>query len=503
MVQDVQVVLVGAGFGGMGAAIELNKLGYKDLVILDRMDDLGGTWHINQYPGIAVDIPSSTYSYSFEPNPNWSRLYAPGDELKSYAEHVADKYELRQYMRYGREVKKAVYDEENQNWAVDCVDITTGKSESYRAQFLVMATGFLSQPKYPDIPGLENFEGKTMHTAAWDHDYDLKGKRASVIGTGATSVQLLPEIAPELEQLNVYQRTPIWVTPKLDRRVSDWTKKAFANIPLVQKTVRLVGSSILEIAMVIGALYNKQFPSITKRAEAVCKAHLRRQIKDPDLRKKLTPDYNFGCKRPTFSNHYYPTFNRDNVDLVVDRILRIEKNGIVTLKENGDEELKEVDTLILATGFKMWEEGNFPACEVIGKSQQGLRDYWLENGYQSYDGITIEGFPNFFNLASPYAFTGLSYFFTIEGQMKHINRCLTEMRALGAKSFEVKESAQAQFVEDMRERLENSIFVNANCATSNSYYFNGRGEANLLRPTSTVTALWRAGHFPKNDYRFE
>jgi len=499
---DYQAIIVGAGFGGMGAAIELKKLGIERILILDRMDDLGGTWHINQYPGIAVDIPSPTYSYSFEPNPKWSRMYAPGNELKSYALHVANKYKLKHLMRFQREVSHSQYNEQGKYWTLRCKDKTTEREETFTTQFLILATGFLSQPKNPEIPGLESFAGKTIHTAAWDHDYQLAGKKVAVIGTGATSVQLLPEIAPQVEQLNVYQRTAIWVAPKVDRKISKRQQAAFEKFPFIQRALRMVTSSVLEVGMVLAALYNKQFPFIARNAEAMCTYHLNRQIKDKELRKKLTPTYSFGCKRPTFSNHYFRTFTRNNVELVIDKILRIEKEGIVSLNNNGTEQLRKIDTLILATGFKMWEKGNFPAFEVYGKNGRELGAHWLENGYECYDGISVEGFPNFFNLASPYAFTGLSYFFSIEGQMKHINRCITAMRKANAESFEVDKKAQERFVVDMKQRLQNTIFSNANCSTSNSYYFNGRGEANLLRPTTTMAALWRADHFPVQDYHF-
>ena len=204
MKPDHEVIIVGCGFGGMGAAIQLGRLGIKSILMLERADDLGGTWHINHYPGLAVDIPSFTYSYSFEPNPNWSRMYAPGAELKAYTQHVADKYGLRRHMRFNSPVEKAVYDEAGRYWTV----YPSGQPP-VTARMLVLATGFLSQPHTPDIPGIQNFAGKIMHTAAWDHGYELKGKRAAVIGTGATAVQLLPKIAPLLEQMDVYQRTPI------------------------------------------------------------------------------------------------------------------------------------------------------------------------------------------------------------------------------------------------------------------------------------------------------
>ncbi|HWY23981.1 MAG TPA: NAD(P)/FAD-dependent oxidoreductase [Nevskia sp.] len=492
-IPDYEALIVGAGFGGMGAAIELGRLGIDSILMLDRADDLGGTWHVNTYPGLAVDIASVTYSYSFEPNPHWSRLYAPGAELKRYAEHVADKYKLRRHMRFNTSVQQAAYDETQQLWTV-----YPQGAKPITARILILATGFLSQPKMPDIPGIDRFAGKVIHTAAWDHGYELDGKRAAVIGTGATAVQLLPEIAPQLEQLDVYQRTPIWVTPKVDGDIPALVRSLFARLPITQRSARLVSSGILEAIMVTGVLYNKDLPFLTRSMERVCKRHLARQIKDRELRRKLTPQYSFGCKRPTFSNTYYPTFNRDNVELVTDPIARIEPDGIVTK----DGRKRPIDTLVLATGYSLWEE-NFPAFRILGKNSLDLGGWWREHRFQAYEGISVPGFPNLFSLPSPYAYSGLSYFTTIETQMRHMGRLLGEMRKRRARSFEVSRRANDAFLKDMKRRVGRSIFVHGNCAQSNSYYFNQHGEATLLRPTSTIAAFRQAGRFPLRDYSFE
>lgn len=490
---EYEVLVVGAGFGGMGVAIQLQRMGIGNFLLVERADDLGGTWHVNTYPGLAVDIASTTYSYSFEPNPHWSRLYAPGAELKAYAAHVADKYRLRPHMRFNSSVERAEFDESRAQWTVHLAG-----QKPVTARFLVLATGFLSQPKWPDIPGIETFAGKIIHTAAWDHDYALEGKRAAVIGTGATAVQLLPKIAPRLAQMDVYQRTPIWVAPKFNPRISAAVQGLFAQVPLTQRLARYTGSTVLELGMVSAALHNREMPFLGRSAEMFCRAHLRRQIPDRELRRKLTPGYSFGCKRPTFANDYYPTFLRSNVELVTDGIERIEADGIVAR----DGRKRGIDTLILATGYKVWEKGNFPAFDVVGKNGVELGEWWNANGYQSYEGITVNGFPNLFYLASPYAFTGLSYFFTIEGQMKHIARCLGELYARHASTFEVKASAQQAFVAGMKARAASTVFASGNCATSNSYYFNQHGEASLLRLSPTAVALWRSGHYSLDDYAF-
>ncbi|RMF18472.1 MAG: NAD(P)/FAD-dependent oxidoreductase [Candidatus Dadabacteria bacterium] len=486
-------VIVGAGFGGLGAAISLRRLGYDDITIIDRADGVGGTWHWNTYPGLAVDIASTTYSYSFEPNPWWQRVYAKGPELKRYAEHVTEKYDLRRHLRLKTDVESATFDDTSGTWTV-----RTGDGDDITADVMILATGFLSQPKYPDIPGLDAFGGKTIHTARWDHDHDLRGRRAAVIGTGATAVQLLPEIAPLLDHLDVYQRTPIWCAPKLDTEIPEPVQRLFARIPMAQRGVRAFTSTALEVMMVAGPLHRRELPWLTKSAELMCKAHLRRQVPDPDLRRKLTPAYDFGCKRPTFSNDYYPTFMRENVELVTDPIECITQTGIRT--RDGRE--RPIDTLILATGYKVWEPGNFPAFEVRGRGGRSLREYWETEHFQSYQGITVHGFPNMFYMASPFAFTGLSVFFAIEGQMAHIERCLRLMDRRQAAVFEPTATAQERFMDQMQRNYRSTVFAAGQCGGSNSYYFNQHGESTLLRPQPTPIALRQTARFPSRDYQW-
>ena len=484
--------VIGAGFGGMGAAIQLKRLGLDNLIILEREDDLGGTWHVNRYPGLAVDIPSSTYSYSFEPNPYWSRMYAPGTELKKYSEHVADKYDLRRHMRLNSVVEGARWDEDNQFWIVNVAN-----TESITAKYLLTATGFLSQPRMPDIPGIETFAGKVIHTTKWDDSYDLEGKKAAVIGTGATAVQLIPTIAPELKELTVYQRTAIWVTPKKDGAIPPWLQKLFARVPITQRAVRLLGSGVLELLMVTAVLHYRQAQRLNRLAESTSKKHLARQVADPETRRKLTPDYDFGCKRPTFSNTYFPTFNRSNVNLETTPIDHIEPDGIVTT----DGKKTEIDTLVLATGFNLWDL-NFPAIEVIGREGRNLGKWWRDNRFQAYEGVAVPYFPNYLTLASPYSYSGLSYFTTIESQMKHMGRLFGELRKRNAATFEVTQQANDDFLNRMTENLEDSVFNLGSCQTSRSYYFNQHGEAAILRPTSTINAFREAGRFPLDAYTY-
>jgi cation diffusion facilitator CzcD-associated flavoprotein CzcO len=485
-------VIVGAGFGGMGAAIQLRRLGYDDLLILEREDDLGGTWHVNRYPGLAVDIPSSTYSYSFEPNPHWSRLFAPGAELKAYATHVADKYDIRRHMRFGVVVDSAEWDETRSCWEVTLAD---GSVE--RGRYLLTATGFLSQPRMPDIAGIGTFAGDVVHTTRWDDDVDLDGKRIGIIGTGATAVQLIPELARKAGHLTVYQRTPIYVSPKIDGKVPGPVRAAFAKVPLTQKAARLVGTSILEVLMVVGVLQFRNAPWANAYGKKVCERHLRRQVKDPELRARLTPDYDFGCKRPTFSNTYYPTFLKPHVDLETATIDHVDETGIVT----ADGRRADLDVLVLATGFNLWDE-NFPAIRVVGRGRRDLGRWWRDNRFCAYEGITVPRFPNFLSLNSPYSYSGLSYFTTIENQMAHMERLFTAMRKKGVDVFEVRDEANEAFLDRMTGLLGNSVFNAGSCETARSYYFNQHGEAVLLRPTSTLGARREAVRFPIDDYEF-
>jgi len=490
---DHEVVVVGAGFSGIGAGIKLQQAGFEDFVLLEAAGDLGGTWRDNTYPGIAVDITSFTYSFSFEPNPNWSRVFAPGRELKAYADHCADKYGLRRRMRFHTRVSKAVFDERNDLW-----ELHTAAGELVRARYVISACGGLTQPKLPDIAGLDAFRGKVMHTARWDHAHDLRGRRVAVIGTGATAVQVVPAIAPAVQRLHVFQRTPIWILPKPDREIPDSFKTLFRYLPFTQISVRMLTNLLSEIVMVFGIVYNRQLPWLIRRIEALCLDHLSSQVPDEALRARLTPKYGFGCKRPSFSNDYYPTFNRDNVELVTEPIERVTETGIRT--RDGVEH--RVDTLILATGFKVFERGNTPPFEVYGRGGVELGRFWDEHRYQAYEGATVPKFPNVFMVLGPYSTTGSSWFSMVEAQTTHAVRCLAEARRRGATVVEVKQRAHDAFFRDILRRQKNTVFFNNNCTLANSYYFDRHGDAPFLRPCSGLELWWRSRHFDLNHYRF-
>ena len=487
------VIIVGAGFGGIGSAIALKRLGFENIVILDREDDLGGTWHVNRYPGLAVDVPSPTFSFWFEPNPNWSKLYAPGPELKRYAVDVADKYDVRRHMRFNTTVNGARWDEDSSTWQV-AVD----GGETLTTRFLICATGFLSQPAKPDIPGLDSFAGHIVYTSRWDDDYDFAGKRAAMIGTGSTAVQVIPELAKEVGDLTVYQRTPMWVMPKLDLPIPAPVRGLFAKVPATQRAVRWVTDVTQEMLMLIAMWKYRRFRSLNENAKKLAALFRFLQVRDRGVRQALTPTYDYGCKRPTVSNQYYRAFGQDNVHLETAGIDHIEPDGIVTR----DGRKTTIDVLLLATGYDVWE-GNLPAIEVIGRDGRNLGKWWRDTAFQAYEGVSMPYFPNFLNSAGPYSWVGLSWFTTVECQMRHIARLFGELQRRDATTFEVTEAANTRFFDDMTTRIADSVFALGNCSTSRSYWFNSKGETPLFRPTSVNEAVTAQDSFPLDDYVFD
>ncbi|MFD3430161.1 flavin-containing monooxygenase [Nocardia fluminea] len=487
---DHEIVIVGAGFSGIGVAIELRKAGFDDFVIIDEADGVGGTWHWNTYPGVAVDIPSFSYQFSFEQRTDWSRVYAPGRELKAYAESCVDKYELRSRIRFGTTVVGADFDERADHWVLHTTD-----GDDLTARFVISATGVLTRPKLPDIPGIEGFAGATMHTSRWDHRQDLRGKRVAIIGTGASAVQVIPEIASQVEHLTVFQRTPIWCLPRPDLPLPLAARLAL-KVPGGRTVTRLVSQTYVEVTFPLAAHYHRSLPTaaIGERAGL---AHLRRQVKDPAVRDALTPRYALGCKRPSFSNDYLSTFNRANVTLETAAISEITATGVHTAE--GTEH--RADVLVLATGFKVMESGNMPTYDLHGVGGRDLETWWDENRLQAYEGVSVPGFPNFFSIIGPYGYNGASYFTLIENQTRHILRCLHHARANDAARIEVTEEANDRYFREMLARRGGQVFWDESCAAANSYYFDKHGDV-PLRPTSTLESAWRSGHFPLTDYVF-
>jgi cation diffusion facilitator CzcD-associated flavoprotein CzcO len=488
---DHEIVVIGAGFSGIGAAIKLEEAGFSDFVVLDEADGVGGTWHWNTYPGVAVDIPSFSYQFSFEKRSDWSRVYAPGRELKAYADDCVEKYGVRDRFRLNTRVTDASFDEDANAWTID-----TERGERITARFVIGATGVFSQPKLPDIPGVESFDGAALHTARWDHSVELRGKRVAVIGTGASAIQVIPSIAPEVERLTVFQRTPIWCLPKLDAPLGTRARAVLRWVPGAMLAARWLSQAFVELTFVLVAHFAGKFPFLPARGEADARKLLG-SVVDPEVREALTPHYRLGCKRPSFSNEYVRTFNRENVHLETSAIEAVTPGGVRT----ADGVEHPVDVLVLATGFKVFDKGNMPPFPVRGAGGLELADWWDENRQQAYEGVSVPGFPNWFSILGPYGFNGQSYFGLIETQMRHIVRCLNRARRDRAARVEIRPEANQRYFESVLARRPNQVFFAGSCANSNSYYFDKHGDV-PFRPSLTLEAAWRSARFDLDDYAF-
>ncbi|MFJ4657194.1 flavin-containing monooxygenase [Nocardia sp. NPDC088792] len=490
-----EVAIIGAGLGGIGAGVALRRAGIEDFVIIDKWPKVGGTWLANTYPGVAVDIPSPVYNFSFQPRSHWSRFFAPGEEIQRYAEEVVDKQGLRAKLRLGSGAVQGVFDEGNDLWR-----ITLENSDIVTARHVIGAVGGLEHPNTPEIPGIEEYTGKIMHSSRWDHDYDYRGKRVAVIGTGATALQAIPQLAEEVSQLSVYQRRAIWIAPKPDFPMGP-VLNGVLNFPPLQYTVRLVGNIGVNVGLGAG-LAASGSPRLTSAgmsiAEAGLKAYLFTQVRDRTLRRKLTPDYRFGCKRPSISNNYFRTFTRPNVDLITDSIERFTPTGIVS----ADGREREFDMVVCATGFKVMEKGYTPPYPIYGIGGLELGEFWDANRFQAYQGVSVPRFPNAFLIVGPYAYAPGSYIPLIESTSAHAARVIKEARRRGASRVEVKQEPHDRYFARMDERAKRTHLFTQGCVTSNTYYINYQGDGAAFRPSTQLEMYWENRHFPLDDYRY-
>lgn len=487
-----EIIVIGAGFSGIGMGIKLLKAGFSDFLIVDEADDVGGTWHWNTYPGIAVDIPSYSYQFSFEKRSSWSRTYAHGNELKDYARHCAHKYGLSPRIRFAVKVTEAWFDEDATLWRLH-----TAAGQDLSARFVINASGVLTRPKRPDISGVDDFGGITMHTSRWDHNEDIAGKRVAVIGTGASAVQLIPAIAKDVKALTVFQRTPIWCLPKLDFPVPRLARGFLKYAPGGQLAARAASQTFVEVTFPVAAHFHTAIP-LASLIERAALRYMRSQVTDPAVRQKLTPRYALGCKRPSFHNEYLATFNRDNVHLETSPISHFDAAAVHTV----DGRSHEIDVLILATGFKVMEPENMPTYSLRGIGGLDQAKWWDENRLQAYEGVSVPGFPNHFSIFGPYGYNGSSYFTLIEAQTRHIVRCLHHARSRHANYVEITRQAKDRFFAEMLKRRHRQVFWQPSCATANSYYFDKHGDV-PLRPTTTLESFWRSRTFDLGDYSFE
>jgi len=488
---DVDIAIIGAGFSGIGAAAALSRAGIDDFTLVEAGDGVGGAWHWNTYPGIQVDIPSFSYQFSFRKRSDWSRVYAPGDELKAYAEDCVNHFGLRPKLRLNTPITEAAWDEAKHLWRLQ-----NGGGPPLTARHVIGATGVLTKPKAPDIPGVGDFSGTTMHTARWDDSVDLRGKRVALVGTGASAVQVIPSIAPDVAELTVFQRTPIWCLPKLDGPMPRAVRRALRYVPGAPQVARALSQTFVELTFPVTAHYASVVP-MARWSRGLALRHLEEQVHDPVVRDKLTPRYDLGCKRPGFSNDYLRTFNRPNVHLETSPITAVEGDRMHT----ADGDRGPFDVLILATGFKVFEPGNMPPFPTRGTDGADLESFWAENRYQAYQGVSVPGFPNLFTILGPYAFNGASYFTLIENQSRHIVRCLKRARQLGATRVEVTRDAKDRYMRQMLSRRHRQIFFRGSCSASNSYYFDSHGDV-PFRAATTPEVMWRSARFPLSDYTF-
>ncbi|HEX5276192.1 MAG TPA: NAD(P)/FAD-dependent oxidoreductase [Fluviicoccus sp.] len=483
-VQHFDVAIVGTGFSGLGMGVALKKAKKNNFVILEKANDVGGTWRDNHYPGCACDVPSHLYSFSFEPNPNWSRMFAPQPEIKAYLQHVAHKYGLIPHTRFNQEVQQVRYDESIKRWR-----ISTKSGVIYIARVVVSGMGGLSTPSYPALKGIENFKGKTFHSQDWDHNYPLEGKNIAVIGTGASAIQFVPQIVPKAAHVDLYQRTPPWIVPKPDRAMTAAEKKIFKLIPQTQEALRNAIYTQLEVRA-LGFVFS---PRVLKVGELMARRHIRKQIGNKELRKKVTPDFSFGCKRVLISNDYYPALDQPHVDVVTQGIREVREHSIVD--SNGIE--RPVDTIIYGTGFKAQDP--IPKGAIFGRNGVDLVDFWKE-GPEAYLGAAITGFPNLFMLMGPN--TGLghnSMVYMIESQIAYVMDCLKQMDKHNWQVVDVKPDAYAEFNRDTQSKLGGAVW-STGCQ---SWYVNANGKNTTLWPGFTFDYRRKTAQFDAKNYQVE
>jgi len=476
----VRIAIVGSGFAGLGMAIRLRQAGIEDFVVLERADDVGGTWEANTYPGCQCDVPSHLYSFSFAPNPSWTRTYSRQPEIWSYLRRCADRYGLRQHLRLGHELTAATWDERRLRWHVE-----TSRG-ALTATLLIDATGPLSHPAVPAIRGLRRFEGTLFHSAQWDHGHDLSGERVAVIGTGASAIQLVPEIQPQVGSMHVFQRTPPWVLPHSDRPTSSFERRLYRRLPLVQRLVRTAVYWGRE-SLVLG--FAKQ-PSLARPVERLARLHLRRQVRDRALRRKLQPNFRLGCKRVLISNAWYPALTQRNVELVTDAISHIEGRAIVL----ADGSRREVDTIILGTGFHVTDP---PTARLVrGRGGRTLAEA-AGDSPRAYLGTAMAGFPNVFKIIGPN--TGLghsSMVFMIESQLEYVMDAIRTMDERALASVEVRPAAVERFNAEVQAMMAGTVWASG-CA---SWYLDALGNNTTLWPDFTFRFRRRTRRFDADSY---
>lgn len=481
---DVEVVIIGSGFAGLGAGVELLRHGHRSFVILEQADRVGGVWRENTYPGCACDVRVHLYSFSFCPNPDWSHRYARQAELLAYLEHVATTFGLRPHLRFGHQVVEARWDEASARWLVSCAN-----GERLRARFVIAGLGGLSRPALPAIEGLSTFEGKAFHSARWEHDVAFEGKRVGVIGTGASAIQFVPWLVQRAKQVLLFQRTPPWIVPRNDTGIPRWQRALFRAAPFVQQLLRWALYWVHELRV----------PAFTRAtwlmrlASRLSLRHLEAQVTDPALRKKLTPDYTMGCKRVLISDDFYPAVAQPSCEVVTSGIARVVKDGV----ETTDGVVHPCDVLVFGTGFAVTDIVG--ALNVVGQGGRSLADVWRD-GAKAWFGTAMHGFPNFFLLTGPN--TGLghsSMVFMIESQLAFVTKTIDIVTNTGARWWQVRDEAEAGFNAALKRQLGKTVWLSG----CRSWYLDERGQNVTLWPGFTFTFRAGLSRFDKRLHHLE
>ncbi len=468
--EHVRVAVIGSGFGGLGAAVRLRREGITDFVVLERAGSVGGTWRDNTYPGCACDVPSHLYSFSFAPNPEWPRNFSGQPHIRAYLERVTDTFGIRPHLRFDSEVLALRWDADRLLWELETA------SGPLTADVVVSATGPLSEPSVPDVPGLGTFPGKVFHSARWDHDYDLRGKRVAMVGTGASAIQIVPEIQPQVRRLTLFQRSPAWVVPRADRRISHAEQWLHAKVPATRLLRRGLLWGIRELQV---GMFTKR-PSDLRILERLAASHLRKAVKDPALRAALTPGYRIGCKRILLSNDYYPALTRPNVDLVTSGLAEV--RGSTLIAADGTE--TEADAIVFGTGFRVTDQ---PIGRLVtGAEGRTLAEEW-KDGMAALRGATVAGFPNFLTIIG--ANTGLgnsSMILIIESHLNYLIDYMRQLEILGGPAhkaaLDARPSAVGAWNRRLQARLARSVW-NTGC---DSWYLDAGGRNTTAWPGSTT-----------------
>jgi cation diffusion facilitator CzcD-associated flavoprotein CzcO len=479
---DFPIVIIGSGFAGIGMAIQLKKAGIESFTMFERAGEIGGTWRDNTYPGAACDVPSHLYSFSFEPHAEWTRMYAGSNEIQGYLLGCVEKYRLRAHLRLDTAITEARFDEARGTWT-----LRTSKGDTVTARVVISGVGGLIDPKLPVIAGLDTFQGKVIHTARWDHDYDLAGKRVAVIGTGASAIQVVPAIAPKVAQLSVFQRSAAWVVPKLDHAIGGRAKRLFRRFPFLMALRRL---RIFLFTEYIGPRIFLDSPWLKRRPERMSLQHLEASVPDPAIRAKLRPSYQFGCKRVLISDDYWQTFMRPNVALVTDAIAEIRPHAIVTT----DGREHPIDVLVLATGFALnIGTAPFPTFGVGGKS---LADVWHRGGI-AYKGVAVSGFPNWFIMMGPNTGPGhTSVLVYTEAQIGYAMQAIRKLIDEKLTSVSVRQDVQDAYNRSIQGRMKHMVW-STGCS---NWYLGANGENHSLFPGLATEYRMRMRTFKPSEY---